>query len=988
MVLSTELLDGVDQALAWLRARGAQRLVVDSRQVTAGDAFIAWPGAAHDGRRFIGDALRAGARACLVDAEGIEAFDAAQDPRVAALPGLKRGLGDLAAAFAGHPSRSMRVVAITGTNGKTSSAWWLAQASGLLGARAVSVGTLGIGEPRPGASRDDWTATGLTTPDPVTLQQALARQFKLGVRVCALEASSIGIVEHRLQGLQVEVALFTNFTQDHLDYHGTLPAYWSAKRRLFDWPGLRAAVVNLDDPQGVTLAGELGDRLELWTVSIDRPARLRARSVRATAQGTAFELVEGDQRRPVEVPFIGRFNVHNLLGVVAALRALGHGLPEIADVLPRLTAVPGRLEAHDAGPAQPLAVIDYAHTPDALEQTLKALRPTVQARGGRLWCVFGCGGDRDRSKRPLMGAIAAQHADEVVLTSDNPRGEDPVQILRDIAQGLGRRASGVSVASGRVKIEADRAAAVAWALRQAQPGDGVLVAGKGHEEYQEIAGVRHPSRDADLIGRGFAARSASAGDRDGLTLGAVAQILQGSRLQGPGDLKIRRVHTDTRTIQPGDLYVALRGERFDGHDFLDAAAKAGACAALVERAVETESGLPVVVVPDSLLALQQLATAWRARLNLPLIAVAGSNGKTTTTQMIASILRAWWGEQAAATRGNLNNHIGVPLTLLGLRSGDQQQAHRAAVVELGMNHPGEMAGLAAMAQPTVALVNNAQREHQEFMGTVEAVARENGAVLQALPPGGAAVFPADDEYAPLWTAMAEGADLWRFAWSVSPGQTPCEAEVRGHASPDGQGGWILELSTPGGAASTSLALPGAHNVHNAVAAATAALAAGAPLGAVARGLAVFEPVPGRSRRIVAQRAGQALVLIDDSYNANPDSVRAAIDLLADLPGPRALVLGDMGEVGNDGPAFHQEVGAYAAHRGIECLWGVGDLCRHAVQAAQAQGHAGSRHFESVPELIDALAELPAVASALVKGSRFMRMERVVQALHPADKGGH
>jgi UDP-N-acetylmuramoyl-tripeptide--D-alanyl-D-alanine ligase len=452
-----------------------------------------------------------------------------------------------------------------------------------------------------------------------------------------------------------------------------------------------------------------------------------------------------------------------------------------------------------------------------------------------------------------------------------------------------------------------------------------------------------------------------------MTLGQAHALLPDSKLVGSPDVEVQRVHTDTRTVQRGDLFVALRGERFDGHDFLAAARAAGASAALAEQGL-AEAGLPGLRVADTQASLGALAAAWRHRFELPLIAVTGSNGKTTVTQMIASILRAWLGAGALATAGNLNNHIGVPLTVLRLRC-DDAAYHRAAVVELGMNHAGEIAELARIAQPTIALVNNAQREHQEFMAGIDAVARENGAVLSALPASGIAVFPADDPHAPLWRALAGVRRTITFGVG---GEVTAEAQWQGDR-------WSLALKTPAGPVDTTLAMAGEHNVRNALAATACALAAGCPLTAIAEGLAAFVAVKGRSQ---VQRLPDGTTLIDDSYNANPDSVRAAIDLLATLPAPRWLILGDMGEVGDQGPAFHAEVGAHAKARGIESLWLAGEATAH---TAAAFGSA-ARRFGDAAELAAALAGRPAARSILVKGSRFMRMERVVAAL--AAGGAH
>jgi len=458
-----------------------------------------------------------------------------------------------------------------------------------------------------------------------------------------------------------------------------------------------------------------------------------------------------------------------------------------------------------------------------------------------------------------------------------------------------------------------------------------------------------------------------------MTLAEARALLPSARLVGDPALAVERVHSDTRTVQPGDLFVALKGERFDAHDFLSQAKASGAVAALAERGL-AEAGLAGLEVADTQQALTDLAGAWRRRFELPLIAVAGSNGKTTVSQMVASILRAWLGDGALATRGNFNNHIGVPLTLLRLRR-DATTQHRGAVVELGMNHPGEIGMLAALAAPTVALVNNAQREHQEFMASVEAVARENGAAIEALGPSGVAVFPADDEHAGIWRGLAGARRTITFALQGA-------ADVTGRA--DWQADhWQLAIDTPAGPIATRLAAAGRHNVKNALAATACALAAGCLLDPIAAGLAAFAPVSGRSQTKALERAGQTVTLIDDTYNANPDSVRAAIDVLAGLPGPRWLVLGDMGEVGDQGVAFHAEVGAYAKERRIETLWTAGRLCTHAADA-----FAGARHFDDVASLIAALAQAPACSAVLVKGSRFMKMEQVVAALLAVPGASH
>jgi len=486
-------------AARWLRQRVTGQLHADSRKVGPGDGFIAWPGAATDGRRHVPAALAQGAAACLVEHDGVDAFGFTGDA-VAAYGQLKAATGPIAAAYYEAPSQQFDVLAVTGTNGKTSTAWWLAQAlSNLKQPTQIPcglVGTLGIGQP------PDVEFNGLTTPDPVLLQRQLRRFVDAGLKACAMEASSVGIVERRLDGTHIRVAIFTNFSQDHLDYHGTMEAYWVAKAALFRWPGLQAAVVNLDDARGRELAAQLdAGVLDVWTVSCMEPARLTARDIRYEGGGLSFAVREGDEAYRLRTQLVGQYNVSNLLGVIAAMRTLGVPLADAVVACGSLLPVPGRMERL-ALDGQPLVAVDYAHTPDALDKALQALRPLAQQRGGELWCVFGCGGDRDATKRPLMAAVAEKNADRVVVTSDNPRSEKPEAIISQILLGLSHDRC--------VQVQADRARAIADTLAAADARDVVLVAGKGHEDYQEVAGVKHPFSDLAHARAALAARRASA----------------------------------------------------------------------------------------------------------------------------------------------------------------------------------------------------------------------------------------------------------------------------------------------------------------------------------------------------------------------------------------------------------------------------------------------------------------------------------------------
>ena len=474
--------------LTRLAAMGAdvRDLSADSRAVAPGTAFLAYPGhgAKRDGRAFIGDALARGASAVLWERDGFTWRSDWAVPNLG-LDGLKALAGPLAAALHGHPSRALNLIGVTGTNGKTSVTQWAAQALGRCAAPCGVIGTLGarfgdIDLPVPN-----------TTPDAIVLQRVLARMRDAGATACAMEVSSIGLDQARVAGCEFDIAVFTNFTRDHLDYHGSLEAYEAAKTKLFLWEGLSHAVINVDDPMGLRLMMRMPESVERIACSVGGgdalavidAGRLIARDVRHGATGVAFRLGGDWGCADVAAPVWGAFNVANLLSVIGILLASGAPLDLAAAAVGRLAPVPGRMQA-PGGEGEPLVVVDYAHTPDALAKALEALRPVADARGGRLIAVFGAGGDRDAGKRPLMGEVAARLADAVLLTSDNPRSEDPAAIVAAIAAG----------APGAV-IELDRARAIGRAVREAAVRDVVLVAGKGHEDYQEAGGTRLPFSD-------------------------------------------------------------------------------------------------------------------------------------------------------------------------------------------------------------------------------------------------------------------------------------------------------------------------------------------------------------------------------------------------------------------------------------------------------------------------------------------------------------
>ncbi|MEP6608815.1 MAG: UDP-N-acetylmuramoyl-L-alanyl-D-glutamate--2,6-diaminopimelate ligase [Burkholderiaceae bacterium] len=509
-------------ALSWLRHaapsvfRDRRDLHVDSRLVRPGDVFIALRGETVDGRDYLSAAAANGAVAALVDASGWHARSASGVARLSVLPvkDLRGVAGPLAADFYRHPSGHLLSIGVTGTNGKTSSTQWIAQLLTRTGRRCAVIGTIGVG-----FAGELLNRTSLTTPDPVSLQREVRALLDAGAHALAMEVSSIGLQQGRLQGMKVDVALFTNLTRDHLDYHGTMEQYETAKALLFDWPTLTHAVINFDDPAGRRLVGRLIERgvdvigYSASDAGADEAAHfaaahqvqylLTARRVRTTAAGLAFEAELGGVRISVEVPLLGQFNVENLLGVLGVMHACGIAFERAVEALPTLESPRGRMQQvamHDA----PLAVVDYAHTPDALAKALAALRPLASARGGKLWVVFGAGGDRDAGKRAPMGAAAAAGADVVVVTSDNPRSEDAKVICSQVTAG--------AIDARAVVTIVERAAAIGHAMAHASPGDVVLIAGKGHEDYQIVGAQRLPFSDVAHARAALARRSASSSD--------------------------------------------------------------------------------------------------------------------------------------------------------------------------------------------------------------------------------------------------------------------------------------------------------------------------------------------------------------------------------------------------------------------------------------------------------------------------------------------
>ncbi|WP_417629377.1 UDP-N-acetylmuramoyl-L-alanyl-D-glutamate--2,6-diaminopimelate ligase [Phaeospirillum tilakii] len=934
-------------------------LTADSRAVRPGFLFAALPGSRQDGRDFIPAALASGAVALLVPA-GHAVADLPPGVALIHSPNPRRRLALLAAAFAGAQPETM--VAVTGTNGKTSTAWFFRRIMAGLGHPAAAIGTLGV-------IADGWDEAkgGMTTPDPVELHRILARLAGLGVTHASLEASSHGLDQERLDGVRLKAAAFTNLTRDHLDYHRDMEAYAAAKRRLFTelLPGDGVAVIDMDgdwSPYFAAAARARGLRL-ITTGAAGEDIRL----IEATPTPTGQTLRLGLFGREVSValPLAGRFQAHNALSALGLAVAIGAEPARALAALERLDGVPGRLQRVAARANGAAIYVDYAHTPDALETVLRALRPHAT---GRLVALFGCGGDRDPGKRGLMGSIAGRLADRVLITDDNPRGEDPARIRSAILAGC----------LGGIEI-ADRRAAIGTAVAGLEAGDLLVIAGKGHETGQIVGDQVLPFDDA-VEARAAALAADRIGGAGPLWTGAEAAAATGGHAEGRA-WSAGGVSIDSRSLQPGELFVALRGPSHDGHDHVAAALAAGAAAALVERRPDgLAADAPLLRVADSGAALAALAGAARARTTARVAAITGSVGKTGTKEMLALAL----AEQGPthATAGNLNNHYGVPLSLARL-----PRDAAFAVFELGMNHPGELTPLAALVRPEVALITTVEAVHLEFFASTEAIADAKAEILGGVTPGGVAILPRDNRhYHRLAAAATErGLVVRSFGNHIDAHARLLDCGV----DPDSTAVFALIGDR---ALAYRIGVPGRQWAVNSLAVLLAVEALGGDPLRAARALASLAAPKGRGRRLRLPCAGGGSVeLIDESYNASPVSMNAAIAALAAARpakgGRRLAVLGDMLELGRDSPALHAGLAEAIETWGIDLVYTAGPLMAnlHAVLAESRRGGHADSADAAIPLVLAGLRPGDVV---MVKGSAGSRMARVVQALTERVPGQH
>ncbi len=968
-------------------------VVLDSRKVIPGSIFVAVPGDKVDGRTFIPEAMRRGCAAIVV--EDMSGLDAASLPLVL-VADCHAAAGDLAVSWYENPAQHLQLIGITGTNGKTTSSWLIEEMLLAAGCRPGVIGTVNYRYHGRDGLRIIQDAP-LTTPDTVTLQSLLQTMVQDGVTHVIMEVSSHALHQNRIGPLLFDVALFTNLSRDHLDYHQSMEAYFSAKKRLFSRYLKRngiAVVVTGPHAEGRDWGEELCRSLNntpLIRCGLSDQADINAQACTQTIDGFRCQLDLQGEVAPFTSALTGSYNLLNVLAAAGVGMGLGMPTSSIRRGLSTLTRVPGRLERvrlpGAAVGSLPSIFVDYAHTPDALEnvlQTLKELAP------GRLICLFGCGGDRDRGKRPLMGEVAAQYADVVIVTSDNPRTEEPDAIIAEILPGI--------IGTGKPEIAAEllltgaarsqgyavlanRHEAIVAACSLAAPSDSILIAGKGHEDYQIVGSQRHFFDDAREAANGLLHWNARH-----LLAATGGTIVSGRQLGIFGDIS-----TDSRAIGPGGIFVALKGETFDGHAYIDKAVASGARAIIGEQMPATlAADVLAIKVEDSLVALGNLA-GYRRRLLAPKVriaAITGSSGKTSVKEMVAAIFAQATGttksglDPVLKTKGNFNNLVGLPLSLLPLEVG-----HELAVMEMGMNVPGEIRRLTQIADPDIGCINNVHPAHLLGLGSIEGVAAAKGELFATMRPEAIRVVNLDDPHVREQAKKSGGKQI---GFAVSPSGQALDPVVQACEQENlGEQGMRFTLHIGGWQQQITVSVYGEHNVSNCTAAAAIGHAAGLPPEVIAQGLAEYHP--SVDKRLAISELPGGVKVVNDAYNANPASMAAGLRTVGTFgkTGCRHFAaLGDMLELGEESDRLHAEIGALVAELGYDGLALFGPSASVVAQAALAGGmHEGSVQVfpdhAAMAQWFQALTRQGLLAAGdwlLIKGSRGMRMERLLEAL--------
>ena len=974
------------------------QITVDSRNVKPGSLFIALSGSKSDGHDFIDQAIKSHCSAVLVE-KGRLLPDAYRDSVVCILEvgSTRKAYAVLAETIFECPAQEMTMLAVTRTNGKTTVSYLL---ESVLRQAGKHPGVLGTITYRYQTSRGEMREipSPFTTPEPLLLQETLRIMADNGVDHVIMEISSHALEQNRIGTLLFDVAAFTNLSRDHLDYHLDMESYFAAKSILFKEHLRENGKAVICFPENLSPWSEklqqicLAENYSVLSCGKSKDCTIYPLRLNGSVKYTEVSLQTPEGECGFSSPLVGEFNVSNLQVTVAMAMALGLPLSEISAALSRATGAPGRMQRIEGCAKEqsfrPTVFVDYAHTPDALEQVLKTLSALPHAS---LYCVFGCGGDRDRGKRAIMGKVAGNSADVVIVTDDNPRTEEPGTIRAAIGAGISETALGeqnetwLRTREGGSKgfvLIGDRHRAIAAAIETAGAEDIVLIAGKGHEDYQlSRKGKRFFDDSLE------AAESLTDWNLASLALGSGGEIKNSTLPQsGPG---FGRISTDSRTIHSGDIFVALKGERFDGHEYVQQVVEAGAACLVLERVPAEPLPVPMVLVKDTEQALGDLAlyrrTSMKEISQPTVVAITGSSGKTTVKEMCTAIFCEQWPERAdkaagrvLKTEGNFNNLIGLPLSLLPVTP-----KHEAVILEMGMNRSGEITRLTAIADPDIACILNVHGAHLQGLGDIEGVAKAKGELFQTCGKETLLVVNSNDSRV---VALAATCDQKKVFFGIGNDDSDLPDVYASQPKMGVREESTFTLHIKEEEARVVLQVPGIHNISNGLAAAAIAYAAGIGLQVIARGLSAFSAAD-RRMQILDGPAGSRV--INDTYNANPASMKAGINTLAGLgSGSRVAVLGDMLELGADSEVLHKEIGAHVACSGIDFLGVVGDFAACTASGAREKGmdETHVRVFAEQDGCLDWLEELLAAGTikkesyVLVKGSRGMRLENLVERL--------
>ena len=912
----------------------------DSRKIKPGMVFVCIKGTKFDGHTVASEMLEKGAL-CVITEKDLGL------PNEVSVPDSREFYGYLCSAFFGHPEKSLRIVGVTGTNGKTTMTSMIDHILTSDGHKVGYIGTTGADICGVPLERDDSTPT---SPKVYEFFEMLSKMKAAGCEFVVMEVSSFAMEQNRIGCAHFECGVFTNLTRDHLDYHGTMENYYLAKKKLFDKDRTGTAFINTDDEYGNRLFAEAG--CEKYSCSENTAADFKAENITHSGIGAEFDLsVSKGGKYHLRLNMPGNYNIMNAVSAMAVCIKLGVSPENTVKFMESFGGVRGRCEVIPIN-KDFTVICDYAHSPDALENVLPALRENTE---GRLICLFGCGGDRDRTKRPMMAKAVEKFADHIIVTSDNPRNENPEAIIDEIVTGFSEGTSYDRIA--------DRKKAIYHGVKIARKGDVLVLAGKGHEDYQILAGGRHIHFDEREITFEAVDMLEKA---ETLTLGEIASAVGGKLSNADENVKIysEDISSDTRSIVSGSLFIGIKGENFDGNDFAEKAVKEhGAAAVITNREI---AGIPCIITDDTRAALLKLAAYYRKKYPVKIVGVTGSVGKTSVKEMTACALESRYN--TLRTEGNRNNEIGLPFTLFRITKDTE-----AAVIEMGMSHFGEIERLSKTAVPDICVITNIGYSHIENLGSRDGILKAKTEILLGAKENAPLIVNGDDD---LLSAFKDDTR------EIITCGTSENCVYRAVNIENGESGVSFDVLYKGEFV-TRCVLPvmGRHYIVDALLAAAAAEKAGCDLAEAIKAMAGYAPVGLRQH--IEKKGGQTV--ITDCYNSAPNSAEAAIDVLAEITIPagarRISVLGDMLELGDKAPALHAEVGKYAAEKGIDLVVGYGKLAENISSAAEENG-SEAVHFTDRDKISDYLKnELKDGDAVLFKGSRGMRMEDIISQVY-------